>query len=68
MLYFIEAGGREKTWHTGSSKPECVKVVEVQADGGELEYIKRAFTNLPCSIKAVVQWKGELAQFIYDNL
>lgn len=43
-------------------------VSEIQADGDELEYIQKHFTNLPmANLSRVVRWKGDLAQFIYDN-
>jgi len=43
--------------------------IEVQADGDELAYLKNEFVNLPYNRRASVQvWKGELAQFIYDNM
>lgn len=44
-------------------------VVEIQADGHELEYIRQNFKNLPdATHKRVVSWKGDMAQFIYDHL
>ena len=43
--------------------------LEVQADGPELEHIKKSFVNLPYNKLAWMQlWKGEWAQFIYDNM
>ena len=77
MLYFINERGVDKTWHVGSSKPKLEhpgspyvgKCVEVQADGDELEYILALFRNRPVKSAArILVWKGELAQFIYDNI
>lgn len=43
-------------------------VIEIQADGHELEHIQANFSGIPMSTKRVVNWKGEIAQFIYDHL
>lgn len=44
-------------------------VVEIQADGHELEYIRARFNNLPdCPNARVVTWTGDFAQFIYNHL
>lgn len=44
-------------------------VVEVQADGLELDHIMKNFTNVPFRLNSrVTSWKGHWAQFIYDNL
>ena len=41
----------------------------VQADGHELSYIRRFFTNIPdVSNKSVVSWFGDHARFIAANL
>lgn len=43
--------------------------IEIQADGKELSHLKTCFANLPYNKNASVQvWKGDWAQFIYDNL
>ena len=69
MLYFVDYKGVEVTWYIGRPKPLCNSCTEVQADGHELEKIRRNFQNLPIPAhQAVVTWKGDLAQFIYDNL
>lgn len=45
------------------------RVKSVQADGRELEAIRELFTGIPFSKVASVQvWKGDTAQFIWDNL
>jgi hypothetical protein len=49
-------------------------VVGVMADGHELEYLLRIFKGLPVMSACHprygrgVTWRGDLAQFIYDNL
>lgn len=78
MLYFVEKvpfpSGRkvdkDYPWHVGQSKPDFEGAcVEVQADGHELSHIEASFKNLPIPNETrVVKWKGDLAQFIYDNL
>jgi hypothetical protein len=69
MLYFVDSKGAEKGWHVGNRKPLVNQCVEVQADGDELMYILNNMRNLPHSITmSVIVWKGELAQFIYDNI
>lgn len=43
-------------------------VIELQADGHELEYIRERFQNIPMHKGRVVRWKGEMAKFIAINL
>lgn len=40
----------------------------VQADGDELEKIRRQFQNIPMTNNLVVRWYGETARFIFENL
>lgn len=58
-------------WHIGQRLPgidkDLANVVEVQADGHELDLIKAHFRNIPMSESRVVVWTGETAQFIYNN-
>lgn len=65
-------------WYINQPKPKFVyndmregqalPVVEwLQADGDELEYIKKRFHNLPFA-ESICLWRGEMAQFILDNL
>lgn len=72
MLYIIRQDGQEYTWHVGDLKPSdntsFTDVKEIQADGDELEYIQRNFSNIPMHTGRVVSWKGSVAQFIYDGL
>ena len=58
-------------WHVGEKYVFGIfadYVIEIQADGDELEYIKNNFTNIPYSNKRVVNWKGDIAKFIVRNL
>lgn len=60
-------------WYIGQTlSPAFVtmlkSVVEVQADGDELEFIKESFTNIPFSVRNHIIWKGEFARFIAENL
>lgn len=64
------------TWHLNSrnSKPALdytkfsERVVSFQADGHELESIRIRLPNVPITLGGVCKWRGEMAQFIYDNL
>lgn len=71
MLYVILKGGRELGWHTGEKiyLPPQSEVVEVQADGHELEWIKENFNNIPYhKLNRVQNWSGDMARFIAQNL
>jgi hypothetical protein len=72
MLLFTETGSdlTDHAWKVNQPKPlfggGCV---EVKASGAELTHIRNQFDNLPFPAGATrVVWKGDLAQFIYDNL
>jgi len=70
MAYSIrETDGRITTWHCNSDKPqtEFSKIISIQADGDELELIRKRFQNTPICFGICI-WKGEMANFIYDNL
>lgn len=64
----------EYFWHVGERRPDIDNhyfedVVEVYADGHELEYVRENFKNLPdAPNKRGVVWRGDLAQFIYEHL
>ena len=62
---------REKiyNWHVGEAMPkfEISKVVEVQADGHELEFIKFRF-EVPYMCGKIIIWYGDFAKFIAGNL
>lgn len=70
MLYFTRDDVTIATWYVGEENPCVWEIVDtVQADGDELEYLRRTFENLPFSNRSRVQtWRGDFAQFIADNL
>ena len=43
------------------------EISSIQADGDELEHITNRMPNLPHSYR-ICTWRGELAQFIGENL
>ena len=62
-------------WYVGSTMPEGLTrhaadfVIAVQADGDELEAVINGTSNIPyVANRAVQTWRGEMAQFIVDNL
>ncbi len=74
MLYIGFEGSDEGSleWHIG--EPIAIdldfeNVQFVQADGEELEYIRRNFSNLPMATnKHAPRWFGDLAKLIVANL
>lgn len=81
MLYIVAREPREEStfqWHVGEKvngnliakiETGTFRVVEIQADGHELQYIRDNFRNLPdCPYLKLVTWKGNWAQFIFDHL
>lgn len=63
--------GTNVQWHVGEPIPEVdiLRVVAVNADGDELQYIISRFPNLPyCNHRGLVQWFGDHAKFIVANL
>ncbi len=73
-LYFSTANGREpQELHVGDKarldmmRLNAPDVVEVQADGDELEHIRREFRNLPGRSARVVRYYGDHAKFIAGN-
>lgn len=48
------------------AKAEDIEIV--QADGDELQYIKENFAHIPIGPAVVAKWRGEMAQFIFENL
>ncbi len=62
-----------RSWHIGEPKPlrsyEERWIIEVQADGDELVYIRRNYSNLPLAHSLVaVRYYGDHAKFIVGNL
>jgi hypothetical protein len=43
-------------------------VEQVSADGHELRYIRESYTGIPIGPAVVHTWRGEMAQFIFENL
>lgn len=88
MLYIdTEYNGnfKEQKWHVGEPVPimalQVRYVIEVQADGDELDYLMRRFpfvvNNMPKEMSPdnirwvpskVVRWYGDQARFIIGNL
>lgn len=78
MLYIIRSGQPVSGWHVGEPRPLEIaggagsyvhEVIEIQADGDELAYIERHFTNLKTVPGArSVNWFGDDAKFIVKNL
>ena len=65
--YFIN-----EIWHVGDMEPRAAEfiseVTQVQADGDELDFIRKQFKNLPDTNRAVVCWFGDHAKFIVAHL
>lgn len=58
-------------WPNGHEKtfPDVNVVVEVYADGAELDHIRQRFVNIPDRKPALsMKWFGEMARFIHANL
>jgi hypothetical protein len=76
MMYIVSAderGMHERTWHVGEgltfSTEQIAAVIEVMADGHELEHLHKQFDNIPFRLnKRVNRWFGAHAQFIAANL
>jgi hypothetical protein len=76
MAFFVSTAGnafddpQQFTWHVGQRKPTVNRPIEtIEADGDEKRQIAARFTNLPITIgDQPCIWKGEMAQFIYDNM
>lgn len=79
-MYIVLNDGQDIQWHVGEkwptiwqpedkSKPQR-RVVEIQADGAELEIIEKSFDGLP-GVKGnpvVVVWPNPWAEFIFLNM
>lgn len=73
-FYIITKDANPFTWHVNTPKPkfstlasETQHIHLLQADGNELDLIIKQFGNLPFCFR-ICTWRGEMAQFIYDNL
>lgn len=75
-LFYCGNDGFNYKWNTGrvinlsstGITHSDISKIQVQADGDELELIKRLFTNIPMYDGRVVSWYGETAAFILFNL
>lgn len=82
-MYAVLSDGQEIQWHVGEDVKEIWQphnpklprrvVVELQADGHELEYVLKNFNNIPIRMVNGVPhhsmiWFGDHARFIYHNL
>lgn len=69
-------GHYDLTFHSGAGRiREIVKEafstevkLMVQADGHELQAIQQQFSGIPMASALVVQWTGEDARFIINNI
>jgi hypothetical protein len=69
MMYIVGKDGKISTWHIGEDVPSVKEVVEIQADGDELDLITRQVSGIPMlTSPVVVRWFGETAIFIWHNL
>jgi hypothetical protein len=69
-LYVVTNDNDENQWHVGERKLDIAAkyVIEIQADGDELEKIKREVAGIPMTNQRVVRWFGDDAKFIYANI
>lgn len=70
MILAIASNGSMIQLKIGGDKPDIKnRIVNLTANGPELARIKQQFANLvyPRGNEEVV-WKGDMAQFIWDNL
>lgn len=65
---------RTHDWHVGETAPrdliddDSVQILDIYADGHELQYVKDMFHNIPYTNKRGVTWRGDFARFIFDNM
>lgn len=78
MAYYMQVSfpgswdkpAREYTWHINNTKPPLppeAYIMLFQADGDELDLIISRLKNVPYCY-SVAKWRGQMAQFIYDNI
>jgi len=71
MFAVFSKSGGEKQYHVGHGRIEPAvwkSIHAVQADGHELEHIRRHFKNIPMTDGRVVSWTGSDASFIVRNI
>lgn len=65
---------QDHKWEVGMKAPRDIlgldtKVEHIEVDGPEWEFLMHSFDNLPhLKNGASVIYKGDMAQFIYDNM
>lgn len=74
----VDCDGKQHIWYVGQPKPDLPRspvmapayyIRYLQASGDELEYlISLAKDNLQLLRRDIATWRGEMAQFIYDNI
>jgi len=64
------SGSTKCQWYIGQKYPNIkgLQIIELQADGDELEYILHNFENIPYSNARVLTWYNDLAMFIANNM
>jgi hypothetical protein len=74
-FYIITADLKQLAWYKSEHKPKFDIVPPtkqhidlLQASGEELALIRKHFDNIPLSLATTCTWRGDMAQFIYDNL
>ena len=72
MLECYNDQGQDFTWSMGEVVPyldtEPGVYVDCSADGNELLFIQQNFTGIRSTRFATVEWTGEDATFVYQNL
>jgi predicted amidohydrolase len=67
MIYITKTDGKTYSYHIGQSLPDGDEVIQIQADGDELDHIYNTFSNIPVARKRVVNYFGDMAKFIVEN-
>lgn len=70
MITVITQSGNTYHFRMHQTKTQITgRIVSLEADGEELESIKREFVNIPFTKSArTMIWKAEFARFIWENL
>lgn len=68
MLYFCNRNHEDKTWHVGSRIPVMHDIVEVQADGHELEWIQKNIVGVVTTTEPVQVWKHGATVSLYNKM
>lgn len=75
MLYVVSVE-KEIPWYIGEkfhayfedTEKLLATVIEVQADGDELDWVKSNITGIPFNKNTVQSWYGDIAKFIANSL